>query len=311
MDSPTFKKYIQEKRPSLSKSSVNTYGSILRSLHRQLKGTDEVDPAFYDSAQEIFDHLKDIPPSKRKTVLSALVIVTDGDVQKKYRELMMDDIGSHRKEIELQQKTPQQEANWVTRDEIEKKYKQYEKQASILLKKGELNNKEIQQYQQYIILALLSGKHIVPRRAKDYVDMKIRGPIDKEKDNYIDTKNKKLVFNSYKTAKTYGQQTVQLPVKLKNILNKWAAINPSEYLLIDSNMQPLGGPDQSANGAVKLNQRLGRIFDKKAGVNIMRHSYLTDKFGDTIQRNKQIESTMAQMGSSAAMLSTYVKDDSD
>ena len=311
MDSPTFKKYIQEKRPSLSKSSVNTYGSILRSLHRQLKGTDEVDPAFYDSAQEIFDHLKDIPPSKRKTVLSALVIVTDGDVQKKYRELMMDDIGSHRKEIELQQKTPQQEANWVTRDEIDKKYKQYEKQASILLKKGELNSKEIQQYQQYIILALLSGKHIVPRRAKDYVDMKIRGNIDKEKDNYIDTKNKKLVFNSYKTAKTYGQQTVQLPVKLKNILNKWAAINPSEYLLIDSNMQPLGGPDQSANGAVKLNQRLGRIFDKKAGVNIMRHSYLTDKFGDTIQRNKQIESTMAQMGSSRAMLSTYVKDESD
>ena len=311
MDSPTFKKYIQEKRPSLSKSSVNTYGSILRSLHRQLKGTDDVDPDFFESSQEIFNHLKDVPPSKRKTVLSALVIVTDGDVQKKYRELMMDDIGNHRKEIEQQQKTPQQEANWVTRDEIDKKYKQYEKQATALLKKGELTNKEIQQYQQYIILALLSGKHIVPRRAKDYVDMKIRGNIDKDKDNYIDTKNKKLVFNSYKTAKTYGQQTVQLPVKLKNILNKWMLVNPSDYLLIDSNMQPLGGPDQSANGAVKLNQRLGRIFDKKAGVNIMRHSYLTDKFGDTIQRNKQIESTMAQMGSSPAMLSTYVKDDSD
>jgi len=311
MDSPAFKKYIQEKRPSLSKSSVNTYGSILRSLHRQLQGTDDVNPDFFDSSQKIFDHLRDVPPSKRKTVLSALVIITDGDVQKKYRELMMDDIGNHRKEIEQQQKTPQQEANWVTRDEIDKKYKQYEKQANALLKKGELTTKEIQQYQQYIILALLSGKHIVPRRAKDYVDMKIRGNIDKDKDNYIDTKNKKLVFNSYKTAKTYGQQSVQLPVKLKNILNKWMLINPSDYLLIDSNMQPLGGPDQSANGAVKLNQRLGRIFDKKAGVNIMRHSYLTDKFGDTIQRNKQIESTMAQMGSSPAMLSTYVKEDSD
>lgn len=311
MDSPTFKKYIQDKRPSLSKSSVNTYGSILRSLHRQLKGTDDVNPDLFESSQDILEHLKDVPPSKRKTVLSALVIVTDGDVQKKYRELMMDDIGNHRKEIEQQQKTPQQEANWVTRDEIDKKYKQYEKQANALLKKGELSNKEIQQYQQYIILALLSGKHIVPRRAKDYVDMKIRGNIDKDKDNYIDTKNKKLVFNSYKTAKTYGQQTVQLPVKLKNILNKWILVNPSDYLLIDSNMHPLGGPDQSANGAVKLNQRLGRIFDKKAGVNIMRHSYLTDKFGDTIQRNKQIEATMAQMGSSPAMLTTYVKDDSD
>jgi hypothetical protein len=309
MDSSEFKNYITSKRPTLSKSSVNTYGSILRSLHRQLQGTDEVDPSFFENSQLIFDHLKEVPPSKRKTVLSALVIITDGDEQKKYRELMMDDIGSHRKEIELQKKTPQQEQNWVTRDEIEKKYKLYEKQAAALFKKDKLTNKEIQQYQQFVILALLGGKHIVPRRAKDYVDMKIRGDIDKDKDNYID--KKALVYNSYKTAKTYGKQTVALPTKLKNILNKWMLINPSDYLLIDSNMQPLGGPDQSANGAVKLNQRIGRIFDKKAGVNILRHSYLTEKFGDTIQRNKQIDSTMRDMGSSKSMLSTYVKEDSD
>lgn len=309
MDSSAFKTYISSKRPTLSKSSVNTYGSILRSLHRQLNGSDEVDPDFFNNSQLIFDHLKEVPPSRRKTVLSALVILTDGDVQKKYRELMMDDIGSHRKEIELQQKTPQQEENWVTRDEIDKKYKLYEKNAAALFKKEKLTSKEIQQYQQYVILALLSGKHIVPRRAKDYVDMKIRGNIDKDKDNYIDKKS--LVFNSYKTAKTYGKQSVPLPTKLKNILNKWMLINPSEYLLIDSNMHPLGGPDHSANGAVKLNQRLGRIFDKKAGVNIMRHSYLTEKFGDTIKRNKEIESTMGMMGSSPSMLTTYVKEDSD
>jgi integrase len=309
MDSAKFKEYIKEKRPSLSKSSINTYGSILRSLHRSLKGTDDVDPSLYDSTSQILQHLQDIPPSRRKTVLSALVIVTDGDAQKKYRELMMDDIGEHRKEIEQQTKTPQQQANWVSQDEIGQKYKEYEKMAAALYKKGSLSRKELQDYQQYVILALLSGKHIVPRRAKDYVDMKLRN-IDKDKDNYIG--DKQLVFNSYKTSKTYGKQTIPLPTKLKNILKKWALLNPSDYLLIDSNMQPLGGPDQSSNGAVKLNQRLGRIFDgKKAGVNIMRHSYLTDKFGDTIAQKKKIEKTLGEMGSSANMLTTYVKEDSE
>ncbi len=307
MDSAEFKEYIKEKRPSLSKSSINTYGSILRSLHRSLEGTDEVSPGFFDRTTNVLNHLKDIPPSKRKTVLSALVIVTDGEPQKKYRELMMEDIGEHRKEIEQQTKTPQQQENWVSQEQIAQKYKEYEKTAAALYKKGNLTRKEIQEYQQYVILALLSGKHIVPRRAKDYVDMKLRN-IDKDKDNYIG--DKQLVFNSYKTAKTYGKQTIALPTKLKNILKKWAQLNPSDYLLIDSNMHPLGGPDQSSNGAVKLNQRLGRIFDgKKAGVNIMRHSYLTDKFGETIAQKKRIDKTMGDMGSSSQMLTTYVKED--
>ena len=229
MDSAEFKEYIKEKRPSLSKSSINTYGSILRSLHRSLEGTDEVTPGFFDKTTNVLNHLKDIPPSKRKTVLSALVIVTDGDPQKKYRELMMEDIGEHRKEIEQQTKTPQQQENWVSQEQIAQKYKEYEKMANALYKKGNLTRKEIQDYQQYVILALLSGKHIVPRRAKDYVDMKLRN-VDKDKDNYIG--DKQLVFNSYKTAKTYGKQTISLPTKLKNILKKWAQINPLSLIHI-------------------------------------------------------------------------------
>ena len=44
-----------------------------------------------------------------------------------------------------------------------------------------------------------------------YID-KIKN-IDKSKDNYMN-KNK-LVFNSYKTAKTYGQQELEIPEALQ------------------------------------------------------------------------------------------------
>jgi hypothetical protein len=62
--------------------------------------------------------------------------------------------------------------------------------------------------------------------------------------------------------------------------------------------------------SVKLNQRLNKIFDeKKVSVNQLRHTYLTNKFGHTIEQKNSIDNTMSEMGSSANMLDTYVKKD--
>jgi len=167
------------------------------------------------------------------------------------------------------------------------------------MKKQKYTLSDLQEIQNYIIIALLGGIFISPRRSKDFCDFKIRN-IDVSKDNYMD-KNK-FIFNSYKTAKTYGKQDVDIPVKLKNIIAKWIKINPTEYLLFDANMNKLS--------AVKLNQRLNKIFDgKKVGVNQLRHTYLTDKFADSIKREKVIKDTMEDMGSSKEMLKTYVKKD--
>jgi len=61
--------------------------------------------------------------------------------------------------------------------------------------------------------------------------------------------------------------------------------------------------------SVKLNQRLNKLFDgKKVGVNLLRHTYLTDKYADTLEQKKAVEKDMADMGSSANMLTTYVKE---
>jgi hypothetical protein len=71
-------------------------------------------------------------------------------------------------------------------------------------------------------MALVSGQFVPPRRSKDIVDWKIKN-INKEKDNYLE-KNK-IYYKSYKTAKTYGQQIVEIPTALKSILNKWLKLN--------------------------------------------------------------------------------------
>lgn len=117
----------------------------------------------------------------------------------------------------------------------------------------------------------MSGVFIPPRRSLDYCEFKIKN-INKDVDNYLD-KNK-LVFNRYKTAKTYGQQTIDIPIQLKNIITKWSKINPTDYLLIDTNGNKLN--------SVKLNQRFNSIFGgKKIATNQMRHTFLSGKYAET------------------------------
>jgi len=288
------KDYISAKRPSLSKSSLTTYSSILNNLYIRVFGDDKIDLTKFDNTEPVLKFLKDVPPNKRKTILSSLVIITD---KKPYRDLMAEDVRDYNKDISKQVKTPSQEASWVETNEIKQVYDDLKQNADLIMKKKNITPSDLQQIQNYIILCVLGSVFIKPRRSKDFVDFKIKN-VDTAVDNYMD-KNK-FFFNSYKTAKTYGKQDVDIPVQLKNIIKKWSSINPTDYLLFDANMNKLS--------SVKLNQRLNRIFDgKKVGVNQLRHTYLTDKFGDTINKKQEVANTMEDMGSSSSMLDTYVK----
>jgi hypothetical protein len=285
--------FIKQKRPTLSDSSIKTYTSVLRSLHKKVFG-DVINVDNFKKKPEIMAYLEPLPFSKRRTVLSALVVITD---DADYRDLMMADAESMNTELKQQHKTEEQSKNWVSAEEIEGRYKALREMAEHLYKKKDHTEKDLQDIQQYIILCLLGGKYIVPRRSKDYCDFKIANIT--AKDNRMD-KNQ-FVFVSYKTAKTYGKQVLDIPKELKSILKKWIKINPTDWLLFDMNLEPLT--------SIKLNQRLNKIFGKKTGVNLLRHSYLTDRFADHTEKQKEAEQTMTDMGSSINQLQLYVKTD--
>jgi hypothetical protein len=293
---PDLKEFIKEKRPSLSASSITTYNSILCNLYKKVFGTSEIDTKHFDNTEKILAHLKEVPANKRKTILSALVIITD---DKKYRELMLEDIKEYNHDIGKQEKSESQKESWVEGNQVKTLWDQLKRNTDLIYKKSHLTPSDLQQIQSFIIVSLLGGIFVPPRRSKDLVDWRIK-EINKNMDNYLDKSS--IHYNSYKTAKCYGEQVVQIPVALKNILQKWIKVNPTDYLLFDTNMNPLT--------SVKLNQRLNKLFDgKKVGVNALRHTYLTDKYADTISQKKKIDKDMADMGSSANMLTTYVKED--
>jgi hypothetical protein len=288
------KEYISNKRNTLSDSSVNTYASILKNLYKRVFENTEYDLDLFDSEyKRVLEFLKDMPPNRRKTILSALVIITN---RKEYREVMMEDVKDYNKQIDKQEMTETQKENWIQGGEITSMYDTLRRDAELLFKKKNLSPADLQQIQQYVILSLLGGIYIAPRRSKDYTDFRIKN-VNKEKDNYIEKNN--LVFNSYKTAKTYGKQQVEIPKELKTILTKWIKINPTEYLLFDINGNPLS--------SVKLNQRFNKMWGKKVSVNNMRHTYLTEKYAKVSEENKKLQKEMSNMGSSTAMADTYIK----
>jgi hypothetical protein len=291
------KQYIKEKRTNLSSSSVNTYNSILTNLYKNVFGDKEINVLKFNDSEQILKYIHDLPPNRRKTILSALVIITD---DKAYRNLMMDDIKDYKSEIAKQEKTPSQRENWVEASDVKQLWEQLKRNADLLYKKEHLTATDLQQIQSYIILSLLGGIFIVPRRALDYVNFRIHpATINKEKDNYLDKAT--LIFNSYKTAKCYGEQRVKIPPTLKYLLTKWMKVNPTDYLLFDANMNPLT--------SVKLNQRLNKLFGgKKVGVNSLRHTYLSDKYGSTIQTTKDLATDLINMGSSMSQAQTYIKE---
>lgn len=286
---------VKRKRPNLSDSSINTYTSIIKSIYDKVYGDIPFVEKNLNNVDKVIKALKDVNPRTRKTMMSALVVITDN---KDYRKLMIEDIDVYNQEEDKQEKNDKQNDSWIGSDDIKNLYDKLEAEAKYLYKKKNLSNTDLQKIEQYIIMSVLGGIYIPPRRSKDYVDFKIKN-IDKSVDNYFD-KNK-FIFNSYKTSKFYGKQVVDIPKPLAAIIRKWMKNNPSDYLLTDSKGNQLTN--------VKLNQRLNKLFDKKVSVNQLRHTFMSDKYKNLINEKKEMDADFTKMGSSSSQFSNYVKKD--
>ena len=67
---------------------------------------------------------------------------------------------------------------------------------------------------------------------------------------------------------------------MKRILDKWIAINPHEYLLVNSKGLKLN--------PTTLYQRLSKLFQKDASVNMLRKMVYTEGYGVAYAKHKQI-----------------------
>jgi len=288
-----FEKLLKERRSKLSASSIKTYTSTLRSILRNVY-PDEKTPTLdlFNNVDTILLHYVDDSPKSLNNKLSALFVLT---ANPRYGEELSKNLVQIKKETQKQVKTEKQKECTLEQEDLKSLWEKMKKYTDMIYKKQVITNADLQTIQMFIVLSLMGGVFIPPRRAMDYCLFKIKDPTDDF--NYL-LKNK-LVFNKYKTAKTYGRQEVSIPKELKSILTKWIKHNPTEWLLFDTKRQPLT--------AVKLNQRFVKLFGKKCSVNSLRHSYLTDKYAEHIPMRKEMAKDFEQMGSHINQETTYVQ----
>lgn len=301
MDKKNLELILKNNRPNLSEGSLKTYSSLILNFMKE----NNIKNIRYllENYNEVYDILKNYNPIKRKTILSSLIVLIekfkDNDKAiNKYKNEMLVDIKNTNNELDKNEKTDKQQDNWIDYEEFKKKYEELKNETKHLFKKDKLSIKEFQKLQDYIIISLYY--YMKPRRLLDWINVKVIPPYNKEEDNYFINDYKKIVFNKYKTSKFYGPQVLDISLNLKKIIKDWLKINNNEYLLVNNKNNKMSN--------VLLNQRLNKIFDNKnISVNILRHSYISSIYPESMPTNEELKNISKEMGHNLNMNLLYRK----
>ena len=300
------KNQLLKSRPNLSLASLKTYGSLLNGLLTKMSDRNDKNNSnlkfFKDNELNIIKHVNSlVNDTSKKTILAAYFILTGSD---KAHKLMMDIARSVNQEISNNKKSEKQDENWLTQKEVTNLLNEYKLKSFNIMNQKFVKHDEMLYVRDFLLLWCY---HVIPpRRSLDFVNMKIKN-IDTNDDNYYRITKKEFVFNSYKTAKTYGQDAVPIQNDIQQFnkfYKQWLKINPTEYLLFDNRFNQLTSS--------KLTKILNRIFGAKVSVNMLRHIYVTDQYNDTSKKSvKEVMSDMhelaADMGHSVSMQKQYYK----
>lgn len=300
------------KEKNLSDNSVKLYLRNLRLLNndksfKNLK--------FLNKPEEIMTKLKNKKLSDNTirnyiiTIVSALQ--TNGEASKKvynkYLEILKKMNSDYSKKQKENKKTDTQEQNWITWDDIIKKHDELKKIVETYNKK-ELTEDEYNILLSYMVLSLYF--YIPPRRNADYSLMFIvkKGEPENKNYNYLVLNEKKFIFNRYKTMKTNGQQIIEFDNKLNEVINKYLKYHPliqnsKKYDNVRFLVTYNGSALDKVNSITRI---LNKVFNKKkVGSSMLRHIYLTSKYGDVLKEQKK---DAQEMGHTVGMAQDYIKE---
>lgn len=291
---------MKRHKADIAPSTARTYASLLRNLYYKTTGKPKDEAIvmdWYFKQDDIIEVLADRPIGTRKTIFAALMALVGAEHGMKYRSAMMADSKDYQEWVDKQEKTAKQQENWQSYAEVKRLVAEYEGKAKAIMKRDTITPAERKVLVDWMLLAMTTGYYIPPRRSMDYGLMKFRN-YDRQTDNFLD-KNQ-FVFNKYKTAKIYNQQSLEIPKAFRAMITKYIKYVPEG---VDTLLYDVHGGEMYS---VKITQRLNALFGAKVSVSMLRHIFLTDKLGD-VPRLQELEQLAEDMGHSRTMQMEYVK----
>jgi len=291
---------INENRPNISQNSLKVYTQNLKKLHKTIMKNDIIESLdFLKDYDNVIKTLEEKNKNTMKNYLVAVIIILQSNTKKyndlieKYQEKIKKLQDSINDTYDDNEKSNKQNKNWVDYSEILKLLRKMKKDTKPLLEKpiDELTNKEKDLIQQYLVHYLYSGKAF-PIVRNDFAEMKIVNEDDKlddDKNYFVIRKNGLPYFqlNQFKTAKYKGEQKIIIKdLELRKLINKWAKINNTGFLLINITTNT----PMTANGISKyLNKIYKKHFDKVISTSLLRSIYITNKYNDNLSQKQKKE----------------------
>jgi len=267
----------------------------------------------------IMEHLTQYSDNTEMNYLSCIVsaLSTRKDehlyktIYKYYQGELNDRLGK-RDEVDTSVKTEAQKENWLSWDDVLKRWNELKVEVDKFKGDKSISKKNFDLLLDFLVLSLYVL--IPPRRNKDYLHMyvllkKDDRPLEPEIKNYLNMMDEEMIFNCYKTKKHYGVQVEKVPEDLMNIIRIWLKFHPN---LLSSGSKPRevklfvnhdGSPIHLDNF---ITYRLNRIFDRKIASTMLRHIYISSKFG---KEYDEMVKTAKAMGHSVAEQKDYIKKD--
>ena len=265
---------------------------------------------FLKKTAEIESLLSNYADSTRKSMLASIVSVLAmaGQGFKKAHDsysVPMMTLSKESKEFDSKnEKTAKQKDNWISWEDIQKKHQDLIGKVSPYVNKRSLTASEWNTLQQLLVLSLYTM--IPPRRNQDYLLMDVGAKPESPDRNLYEKAKQDFIFRKFKTAKTFGEQKENVPENLQSVLDAYLTFHPLRKestfpLLVTSD----GRPITSGNAITRI---LNSVLGGKVGASMLRHIYLSHKFGDTLA---DMKSTAQKMGHSLSESHVYTKQDSD
>lgn len=260
---------------------------------------------FLKDVEAVEEKLKDYKDNTKKTYYASMCSVLKGKkpytkAYKHYYDKMMELSKDVKEREESNEKSETQKENWISWEDVEKI--KNELKSKVDFKSRKLTKSQYDSLLSYLVLSLYTD--IAPRRNMDYLLMEVSKSksVDESKNWYI-PKERVFIFNKYKTAKKYGKQTLDT-TPIEDVLKMYVKYHPLNKttafpLLVDFEGKPL----KSVNAITRI---LNRIFKKKVGSSLLRHIYLSSKYGNELEEMKKDSEAM---GHSLAEQRDYIKKD--
>ena len=277
-----FQAKLEKQLEGLSAKSIQMYMTKLRILNanQPFKSL-----AFLKNTKAMKEKLDSIQnDNTRKSYVASIVSVLnrqDDKASKKandiYKTMFMKERNIFTEKQAKGEKSETQEKNWMEQSEVQAIYDALDKQVQDIENKTKLTETEKKRVEDWLLLSLYVLQP--PRRNADYYMMKFGMGDDKEY-NYVCLDKGMYRFNNFKTKKG-GAEELPVPDKMLSVFKQYLDImklGAGDFILFQK--------DEKRISSNKITKRLNTIFGKKIGASMLRHIYLTDKYSEVKEEQK-------------------------